>query len=405
MRVSADYFDDDRRAAECWAGRSRRPRTAGRGAAGGRSSATACGGGGSRADPGGDRPRRRHRRRAVHRDRRRDAARLRRPGRGAGLRATPRCGSRSATTRRRASRAAPAGTWSSSAGCADGVTTGGGRGGADRNLPRMARGASARLHRVRGRACRRWPSCSSARCVRRCCCCAGGVALLLARGVRQRRQPAAAARQRTIGRGGGACRPGRDAGATGASAPHRGGAALGRGRAARPAAGVGGGAAGRRRTAARVAAPGRAVARRPRGGVAVLLAVASGIVFGLAPLRQLGRRDAADELRGAGRRTGGAGGVAGAGACSWPATSRWPRCCSPGRACWCAASRGCWPCSPGADGRGVLTMKLWAGGPRFRDGEPPQQIAHGGRVLRRRADAGASPAGRAGGARRRPCCR
>ena len=83
--------------------------------------------------------------------------------------------------------------------------------------------------------------------------CANVASLLLLR---------ASERRDGSGRAGGL---GRDPSPAGAPAPHRVGAALGGGRAARPAAGVGGGAADRHRRTPGVAAPGRAVARCPRG--------------------------------------------------------------------------------------------------------------------------------------------
>lgn len=108
-------------------------------------------------------------------------------------------------------------------------------------------------------------------------------------------------------------------------------------------------------------------------GVAVLLALVSGVVFGLAPLRQLGRRDAADALRGAGRRTSGTG--------VWKARAL----IVAGNVAMAAvllAASGVLARSvmrllavePGVRTAQVLTMKLWAGGPRFRQGETPQQI-------------------------------
>jgi putative ABC transport system permease protein len=70
-------------------------------------------------------------------------------------------------------------------------------------------------------------------------------------------------------------------------------------------------------------------------GVAALLAMASGILFGLAPLRQLSRPSApAAPPSGARARR------------SWPATSPWPRCCWRDPRCSSAACRGCWPWRP-----------------------------------------------------------
>ncbi len=107
--------------------------------------------------------------------------------------------------------------------------------------------------------------------------------------------------------------------------------------------------------------------------VAVMLALASGVVFGLAPLRQLGRHDAADAIRGAGRRTAGTG--------IWKARAF----IVAGNVAMAAillvasgvlvrsVSR-LLAVAPGVQTERVLTMKLWAGGARFREGETPQQI-------------------------------
>jgi putative ABC transport system permease protein len=108
--------------------------------------------------------------------------------------------------------------------------------------------------------------------------------------------------------------------------------------------------------------------------VAVLLAVASGALFGLAPLRQLTRRHGSDELRGAGRRTGGVG--------MWRARAALVA----GNVAMAAvllAGSGVLMRSvtrllavePGVNPDGVLTLRLWAGGERFTRGEAAQQIA------------------------------
>jgi putative ABC transport system permease protein len=108
--------------------------------------------------------------------------------------------------------------------------------------------------------------------------------------------------------------------------------------------------------------------------VAFLLASASGALFALAPLRQLLSRDAAGDLRGAGRRTGGArvwrtrsllvaGNVAMAAvllAGSFALIRSVSRLLA---------------VEDGVRADGVLTMKVWAGGPRFRDGDTAQQVA------------------------------
>lgn len=108
-------------------------------------------------------------------------------------------------------------------------------------------------------------------------------------------------------------------------------------------------------------------------GLAVLLALASGVVFGLLPLRQLTGRGSADELRGAGRRTGGsavwktravivAGNVAMAAvllAASGVLVRSITRLLT---------------VEPGVQAAQVLTLKLWAGGARFDEGDTAQQI-------------------------------
>ena len=107
---------------------------------------------------------------------------------------------------------------------------------------------------------------------------------------------------------------------------------------------------------------------------AVLLAVASGVLFGLAPLRHLLRREAGDELRGAGRRTGGAG--------LW----RMRAALVAGNVALAAmllAGSGVLVRSvtrllavePGVRPDGVLTMKVWASGQRFRQGDTAEQVA------------------------------
>ena len=108
--------------------------------------------------------------------------------------------------------------------------------------------------------------------------------------------------------------------------------------------------------------------------VAVLLAMASGVLFGLAPLRQLTRRDAADGLRGAGRRTGGVGmwrarAVLVAGNVAMAAVLL------AGSGVLVRSVTRLLSVEPGFQPAGVLTMRLWAGGERFTQGETPQQIA------------------------------
>lgn len=108
--------------------------------------------------------------------------------------------------------------------------------------------------------------------------------------------------------------------------------------------------------------------------VAVLLAVACAVLFGLAPLRHLARRAAGDELRGAGRRTGGIG--------RWRARALLVA-SNVAIAAVLLAGSGVLVRSvmrllavePGVRPDHVLTMKVWASGSRFRDGDTPQQIA------------------------------
>ncbi|MGE0360740.1 MAG: ABC transporter permease [Vicinamibacterales bacterium] len=107
---------------------------------------------------------------------------------------------------------------------------------------------------------------------------------------------------------------------------------------------------------------------------AVVLAMASGALFGLAPLRRLTRGDAGDELRGAGRRTGGAG--------MWRARAlivagnvAMAAVLLAGSGVLVRSVNRLLAVEPGIDPHGVLTMRLWAGGQRFAQGDTPQQIA------------------------------
>ena len=108
--------------------------------------------------------------------------------------------------------------------------------------------------------------------------------------------------------------------------------------------------------------------------VAVLLAMASGLLFGLAPLRQLTRRAAGDELRGAGRRTGGVG--------MWRARAvlvagnvAMATVLLAGSGVLVRSVTRLLSVEPGVNPQGVLTMRLWAGGERFNQGDTPQQVA------------------------------
>lgn len=108
--------------------------------------------------------------------------------------------------------------------------------------------------------------------------------------------------------------------------------------------------------------------------VAVLLAMASGVLFGLAPLRQLGRQDALDALKGAGRRTGGAA--------AWRARAllvtgnvAMAAVLLAGSGLLVRSATRLLAVQPGLNPDGVLTLRLWAGGRRFDEGETSQQVA------------------------------
>jgi putative ABC transport system permease protein len=101
--------------------------------------------------------------------------------------------------------------------------------------------------------------------------------------------------------------------------------------------------------------------------------MASGVIFGLAPLPQLTRRDGGDELRGAGRRTGGVGmwrarAVLVAGNVAMAAVLL------AGSGVLVRSVTRLLAVEPGINPDGVLTMRVWAGGERFSQGETPQQI-------------------------------
>ena len=108
--------------------------------------------------------------------------------------------------------------------------------------------------------------------------------------------------------------------------------------------------------------------------VAAGLAVASGVLFGLAPLRRLLTRDNGAELHGAGRRTESAS--------MWRARSSLVA-ANVAMAVMLLAASGVLVRSvtrllavaPGFAPDGVLTMRLWADGAEFNEGETPQQIA------------------------------
>lgn len=108
-------------------------------------------------------------------------------------------------------------------------------------------------------------------------------------------------------------------------------------------------------------------------GVALLLALGSAVVFGLVPLRHLGRRAATDDLRGAGRRSGGAA--------MWRTRAAIVAANVAMAAVLLATSAvlaqsilRLLAVEPGVRTANVLTMTLWAGGERFREGDTPRQI-------------------------------
>lgn len=109
-------------------------------------------------------------------------------------------------------------------------------------------------------------------------------------------------------------------------------------------------------------------------GVAVLLALVSGVVFGLAPLRQLTRRGGGDELRGAGRRSSG---VAAWRMRAWFVAGNVAMAAVllAGTAVLGRSVTRLLAVEPGVVADGVLTLRLWAGGQRFAAGETPDQIA------------------------------
>ena len=108
--------------------------------------------------------------------------------------------------------------------------------------------------------------------------------------------------------------------------------------------------------------------------VAVILAIGCGILFGLVPLRQLLRRDFGSAMQAGVRRT--------------ESVATWRLRASlvivniamaaflvVGSGLLVRSLVGLLSVSPGFDSSNVLTMRLFAGGPAFRAGEPPQQIA------------------------------
>jgi putative ABC transport system permease protein len=108
--------------------------------------------------------------------------------------------------------------------------------------------------------------------------------------------------------------------------------------------------------------------------IGAALALASGIVFGLAPLRQLFRRDLALAMQSGRRRTESAG--------TWRLRASlvatnvaMAALLIVGSGLVVRSLTGLLAVSPGFDPSQILTLQMFAGGPAFRAGETPQQIA------------------------------
>ena len=108
--------------------------------------------------------------------------------------------------------------------------------------------------------------------------------------------------------------------------------------------------------------------------IGAALALASGIMFGLAPLRQLFRRDLALAMQSGRRRTESAG--------TWrlraslvAANVAMAALLIVGSGLVVRSLTGLLAVSPGFDPSQILTLQMFAGGPAFRAGETPQQIA------------------------------
>jgi len=106
----------------------------------------------------------------------------------------------------------------------------------------------------------------------------------------------------------------------------------------------------------------------------VALTMASAVVFGLVPLRQVLRQASASTLHGAGRRTGSAR--------TWRVRSALvganvalAALLLVGSGLLVRSVSGLLAVSPGLDPSGVLTMRIWASGPAFRDGTTDDQVA------------------------------
>ncbi|MGE3473533.1 MAG: ADOP family duplicated permease, partial [Vicinamibacterales bacterium] len=119
---------------------------------------------------------------------------------------------------------------------------------------------------------------------------------------------------------------------------------------------------------ASAALDGRAIA------LAAGIAVASGLVFAVVPLRRLSGGKTSDALHGAGRRT--------EGAAAWrfraglvAANVAMAAVLLAGAAVLTRHVQQILAVAPGVDPDRVLTLRLWAGGARFNKGETPEQIA------------------------------
>jgi putative ABC transport system permease protein len=108
--------------------------------------------------------------------------------------------------------------------------------------------------------------------------------------------------------------------------------------------------------------------------MAAVLAAVGGLVFGLVPLRQLLRKDFSSAVQGTGRRT--------ESAATWRLRASlvivniaMAALLIVGSGLLVRSLVGLLTVSPGFDATNVLTMQVFAGGPAFRAGETPQQIA------------------------------
>lgn len=108
--------------------------------------------------------------------------------------------------------------------------------------------------------------------------------------------------------------------------------------------------------------------------VAVLLAAASGALFAITPMRRLLRHDVVGDLAAAGRRTASSG-TWRARAALVTANVAMAAVLLAGAGLLVRGVSGLLAVEPGFAPDGVLTMRLWAGGPRFSTGTTAEQIA------------------------------